>query len=84
MQHYDTPFINQLLLRMFGEENRALICATLADLERAAQATSADSEHEPTPPTPPDPFARFGEAVQREAVRRERQLEAYRTAFTDE
>ena len=82
---YDTPAINELLLRIFGEEHRRLIHATLADLDaeypQGAGSGVAKQTQTPAPTVAetrlsPDPF----EAIGAELLREERLdfLEAFK------
>ncbi len=72
---YDTPTLNELLLRIFGEEHRALIHTTLADLDAEYAAVTpvgaAEVELAPLPTaTGPgraaDPFEAIGAELRRE------------------
>lgn len=74
---YDTPTMNDLLLRIFGEENRELIHTILSDLDdEDAQAQLAElGVGDQTSPAAvvvavsaaaPDPFKAFGEELQGE------------------
>ncbi|CAN5769404.1 hypothetical protein BH24DEI2_BH24DEI2_28680 [soil metagenome] len=72
VSRYDTPTMNELLLRIFGEEHRHLIHATLADLDEEYPATPGvdnESVSELTSPQtarPTDPFEAIGAELRRE------------------